>query len=57
MALSRGTFVNKLDISEDHMKILGLMSRFCMVLANVKSNMQCDKNAPTQVEIGQLTTC
>ena len=35
--------VNKLDTSKEHIKTLRSMSRFCMVLANVKeSDMQCD---------------
>ena len=37
---------------------MGEMSIFFMALANVKkSDMQCDETAPTQVVIGQLTTC
>ena len=37
--------MNKLDTSKEHMKTLGSMSRFCMVLANVnESDMQCDEN-------------
>ena len=45
MVSSRGTLVNKLDTSKEHMKTLGSMSRFCMVLANVnESDMQCEEN-------------
>ena len=45
MVSSKGTFVNKLDTSKKHMKTLGSMSRFCIILANVnESDMQCDEN-------------
>ena len=38
MVSSRGTLVNKLDLSKEHMNTLGSMSRFCMVLANVNES-------------------
>ena len=56
MVSSRETLVNKLDTSKEYMKALGLMSRFCMVLAKVnESDTQCNENR-SKVVIGQLTT-
>ena len=38
--------MNKLNTIQEHMKTLGSISRFCMVLAKVnKSDMQCDKRS------------
>ena len=52
MVLSRGTLVNKLNTSKEHMKTLGSMSRFCMVLTNVnESKMQCDENVTNHIAL------
>ena len=45
MVSSRGTLVNKLDTSKEHMMTLWSMLRFCMILAKVNEfDMQCDEN-------------
>ena len=45
MVSLRGTLVNKLDTSKEHIKTLGSISRFCLISANAKeSDMQYDVN-------------
>ena len=45
MIVSKGMVVNKQTTTKERMKTLELMSRFWIVLANIKeSDMQCDKN-------------